>query len=257
MKKQPKLILVGAGPGDPELITLKGLRAIQNADAVLYDALVSEELLQHAPAGCPKVYVGKRYGQPSMPQNEINELTAAHAFRYGTVVRLKGGDPFIFGRATEEIDFAEGLGIETEVVPGLSSLTSVPAAAKIALTQRGISRGFKVITATTTAEELSDNIRCAAKCDETVVVLMGMNKLQTITKIFSASGKGKLPVAVVQNGTTSNEKIIFGKIDDIVAKVSEAGSGSPGLIIIGETVAWSHKYYTVIEKNLEHLTALA
>ncbi len=256
MKKQPKLILVGAGPGDPELITLKGLKAIEHADAILYDALVSEELLKYAPANCVKLYVGKRFGQPSLPQQKISELIAKHALSYGTVVRLKGGDPFVFGRATEEIDYAEQAGIEVEVIPGLSSVTAVPAAAKIAITQRGISRGFRVITATTSAEELSENINCAAKCDETVVILMGMNKLPLIAKIFSGNGKGQVPVAVIQNGTLPEEKIIFGKVDDIASKVERANLGSPGLIIIGETVAWSHKYLALIESNLEGVAEL-
>lgn len=256
MKKQPKLILVGAGPGDPELITLKGLKAIEQADAILYDALVSEELLKYAPANCIKLYVGKRFGQPSLPQQKINELIAEHAFSYGSVVRLKGGDPFVFGRATEEIDYAEQVGIEVEIIPGLSSVTAVPAAAKIAITQRGISRGFRVITATTSAEELSDNINCAAKCNETVVILMGMNKLPLITEIFAANGKAKLPVAVIQNGTLPQEKIIFGTVNDIAAKVEQAKAGAPGLIIIGETVAWSHKYPELIENNLEAIAEL-
>jgi uroporphyrin-III C-methyltransferase len=256
MKKQPKLILVGAGPGDPELITLKGLKAIEKADAILYDALVSEELLKYAPATCVKVYVGKRYAQPSLPQQKINELIVEHALAYGTVVRLKGGDPFVFGRATEEIDAAEAAGIEVEIVPGLSSVTAVPAAAKIAITQRGISRGFRVITATTSAEELSDNIHCAAKCNETVVILMGINKLPLIAEIFAATGKGQVPVAVVQNGTLPEEKIIYGKVDDIAAKVQQAQLGSPGLIIIGETVSWSTAYLETIQKEIQPLVEL-
>lgn len=256
MKKQPKLILVGAGPGDPELITLKGLKAIEKADAILYDALVSEKLLNYAPATCVKVYVGKRYAQPSLPQQKINELIVEHALAYGTVVRLKGGDPFVFGRATEEIDVAEAAGIEVEIVPGLSSVTAVPAAAKIAITQRGISRGFRVITATTSAEELSDNIHCAAKCNETVVILMGINKLPLIAEIFTATGKGQVPVAVVQNGTLPEEKIIYGKVDDIAAKVQQAQLGSPGLIIIGETVSWSTAYLETIQKEIQPLVEL-
>lgn len=253
MSNLPKLILVGAGPGDPELITLKGLKAIRNAKVILYDALVSEELLDHAPTSCVKKYVGKRYGEASLPQEEINRIIIEYALKYGEVVRLKGGDPFIFGRATEEIDYAESFGMETEVIPGLSSVTAVPAAAKIALTQRGVSRGFRVITATTSNEQLSENILCAAKCNETVVVLMGMNKLKVIAEVFSFSGKSHLPVAVIKSGTTRNEKVILGTVADIVAKVGEGGLGSPGLIVIGETVAWTGKKILEAEEKLTQL----
>ncbi|MCW5907666.1 MAG: uroporphyrinogen-III C-methyltransferase [Chitinophagales bacterium] len=253
MSHTPKLILVGAGPGDPELITLKGLKAIRSAKVILFDALVSEELLDYAPASCIKKYVGKRYGEASLPQEEINRLIIEYALEYGEVVRLKGGDPFVFGRATEEIDFAESFGMETEIIPGLSSVTAVPAAAKIALTQRGVSRGFRVITATTSDEQLSENILCAAKCNETVVVLMGMNKLKVIAEVFSANGKDKLPVAVIQSGTTRSEKIILGRIDNIVSKVNEAQAGSPGIIVIGETVAWTAKKTSEAEAKLSQL----
>lgn len=253
MSHTPKLILVGAGPGNPELITLKGLKAIRSAKVILFDALVSEELLDYAPASCIKKYVGKRYGEASLPQEEINRLIIEYALEYGEVVRLKGGDPFVFGRATEEIDFAESFGMETEIIPGLSSVTAVPAAAKIALTQRGVSRGFRVITATTSDEQLSENILCAAKCNETVVVLMGMNKLKVIAEVFSANGKDKLPVAVIQSGTTRSEKIILGRIDNIVSKVNEAQAGSPGIIVIGETVAWTAKKTSEAEAKLSQL----
>lgn len=235
---RPKLTLVGAGPGDPELITLKGLKAIQNADSILYDALVSEELLKYAPEHCVMQYVGKRYGQPSMKQDEINELIVQFAFKYGNVVRLKGGDPFIFGRAPEEIQCAENFDIEVEVVPGLSSATAVAASNKIALTQRGVSRGFRVITGTISESELNEDLITAAHSGETTVILMGMNKLQLITELFSTFGKADLPVAIIQNGTLPNEKVVMGLVKDIYAKAQEEQIKSPAVIVIGESVEW-------------------
>ena len=134
---EPKLILVGAGPGDPELISVKGLKALQAADVVMYDALVSEELLQHAP-NAVKVFCGKRAGTHYMKQDEINRQIVEHAERYGTVVRLKGGDPFIFGRGQEELEYAEKHGIPTAIIPGISSATALATSRKIPLTKRGI-----------------------------------------------------------------------------------------------------------------------
>jgi len=240
--KQPKLILVGAGPGDPELITLKGIKAIEQADAILYDALANEELLEYAPTQCVKIFVGKRYGQPSMKQEEINELIVSTAFHFGTVVRLKGGDPFIFGRATEEIEYAETFGIETDVVPGLSSATAIPALHKIALTQRGVSRGFRVITGTLSETELNEDLINAANSNETTVILMGMNKLPLITELFGAFGKGELPAAIIQNGSMPDEKIVTGLVKNIADKAKKEKISTPAIIIIGESVNWRNAF---------------
>lgn len=250
--KEPKLILVGAGPGDPELITLKGIKALQNADAILYDALANDELLQYAQPHCVKIFVGKRYGQPSMKQDEINELIVSTAFHFGTVVRLKGGDPFIFGRATEEIDYAEIFGIETEVVPGLSSATAIPALHKIALTQRGVSRSFRVITGTLSDTELNDDLISAANSGETTVILMGINKLHLITELFSAFGQGELPVAIIQNGSLPDEKLITGLVKNIAAKAKREKIGSPAIIVIGESVNWRNTLAKVKSNTIKN-----
>jgi uroporphyrin-III C-methyltransferase len=250
---KPKLTLVGAGPGDPELITLKGLKAIRNADSILYDALVSEELLKHAPAHCVMQYVGKRYGQHSMQQEEINQLRVEFAFKYGNVVRLKGGDPFIFGRAPEEIHHAETFDIDVEVIPGLSSATAVAASNKIALTQRGVSRGFRVITGTISESELNEDLITAAHSGETTVILMGMNKLQLITELFSTFGKADLPVAIIQNGTMPNQKVVTGLVKDIYAKAKEEQIKSPAVIVIGESVEWRKAFSKVtVEIETKH-----
>jgi uroporphyrin-III C-methyltransferase len=166
--KQPHLTLVGAGPGDPEMITLKAINAFNAADIVLYDALVSDEILKLIPEHIPSLSVGKRAGAHSHAQDDINELIVEFAYLYGNVVRLKGGDPFVFGRATEEIEFAAKHGIETTVVPGISSAIAVPASAGIPLTARGISESFWVVTGTTMKGAISSDIKLAAQSSATL-----------------------------------------------------------------------------------------
>ncbi len=232
----PRLTLVGAGIGDPELLTLKGLRALQNAGAVLYDALVSEELLAYAPLEAPLVFVGKRRGYKAYGQDEINRLIVELARTHGHVVRLKGGDPFVFGRGFEEIEYAEAEGIPTEYVPGVSSAIAVAGMAGIPVTYRDLSRSFWVVTATTSDGSLSPDIRQAAASDATVVVLMGLSKLPEIAAEFEKAGKGKLPVAVLQNGSLPTAHSVFGTVKSIVQKVETEGIGSPAVIVLGEVV---------------------
>jgi uroporphyrin-III C-methyltransferase len=214
--KNPKLILIGAGPGDPSLITVKGAEALKKADVVLYDALVHPELLTHTKKSVVKIFVGKRAGKESMEQQEINQLAVESAFGFGTVVRLKGGDPFIFGRGYEEIDYARKFGIEIEVIPGVSSSTGLTALQQIPLTTRGINDGFWVITGSTSEKKLSDDLKVAVKTDATVVILMGFKKLDQIVALYQKHGKNDLPVAIIQNGSFENEKIALGTVDTII-----------------------------------------
>lgn len=233
---QPKLSVVGAGIGDPELITLKAVRALQSADAVLYDALVNEELLNYAPPDAARVYVGKRRGEKAFTQEEINERIVAYAHCCGHVVRLKGGDPFVFGRGLEEMQYAQSQGIPVEYIPGVSSAIAGAGAAGIAVTTRGTSRGFWVLTATTDTGDLNPEIFSAAETDATVVILMGFAKIADIALAFKAAGKSDLSVAVIQNATLPTQREVFGTIADISEKVSESGIGSPAVIVIGEVV---------------------
>lgn len=237
-QKQPRLTLVGAGPGDVDLITLKAIKALQQADVVLYDALVNPELLQHAPAEAPKLFVGKRAGAHSLKQEEINELIVESAFAYGHVVRLKGGDPFVFGRGYEELAHADKYNIPTAVVPGISSAIAVPELQQIPLTIRGVNESFWVITGTTKTGEISADIHLAAQSSASVIILMGMGKLAQILEIFSATGKAHTPVAVIQNGSLPDEKIVFGNVHNIVERVETKGVGAPAIIIIGEVVSY-------------------
>jgi len=247
MIKHPKLTLIGAGPGDPELITLKGIRALATADVVLYDALISNELLKFASANAKKVFVGKRAGDHAYTQQQINDLIVDFAFHYGHVVRLKGGDPFVFGRGYEEIYHAESYNIQTEVIPGISSSIAVPELQKIPLTSRGVSESFWVITATNTKGELSGDIYKAARTDATVIVLMGTRKLAEIVKVYEAAGKRDWPVAVIQNGSLPGQKIAIGIMETILEVVEEKKVGGPAVIIIGEVVAEHPEFHRIRE----------
>jgi len=235
--KEPKITLVGAGPGDPELLTIKGANALKTADVILYDALVNEGVLEYANPEAIKVYVGKRSGEHSYGQDAINKLMVDYALNYGHVVRLKGGDPFVFGRGYEELDFAAGYSIPVAVIPGLSSSISVPGLQQIPVTHRGLSESFWVVTGTTSSGMISNDLYEAARSKATVVILMGLGKLKEIVKLYQNEGKHQLPVAVIQSGSTENEKLAIGVVDTIVELVEEKGIKAPALMVFGEVVS--------------------
>ncbi|MEL6660558.1 MAG: uroporphyrinogen-III C-methyltransferase [Bacteroidota bacterium] len=230
--QKAKITLVGAGPGDPELLTLKGLRAIQSADVILYDSLANPVLLEHNPYA-KKVFVGKRKGWQRYSQEQINQLILDFArFNYH-VVRLKGGDPMVFGRAMEEISTAREAGIEVEVIPGISSYSGMAAYHQLPLTQRGISRSFWVLTGTNKDGQLSTDIAVAATSSATVIVLMGMSKLSEIVDLFAQHKPNDYPVSIVQNATRPEARVLSGQLDNIVALNAIAQLGSPGLLVFG------------------------
>lgn len=233
----PRLTLVGAGPGDPDLLTIKGLKALQTADVVLYDALANDELLQHVPAHVPRIFVGKRAGSHYLRQEDTNRLIVDCAFQYGHVVRLKGGDPYIFGRGHEEQKYAEKAGVPTTVVPGISSAYAVPALQSIPLTRRGVSESFWVITGTTRSGKLSRDVSLAAQSTATVVILMGISKLQEIQKVFEDHGKQDTPVAIIQNGSLPEERVGLGQVHSMEAMAKRNQLGAPAIIVIGDVVA--------------------
>ncbi len=242
---EPRITLVGAGPGDPELITMKGIKALNQAKVVLYDALVHEDLLDHAPEDSLKIFVGKRVGVCQMSQEKINETLVASALTYGNVVRLKGGDPFVFGRGHEELEYSKANGIKVDIIPGVSSSIAVPELQHIPITRRGINESFWVITATTKKHELSKDISAAARSEATVVVLMGTRKLKEICKVYRSESKSDLPIAIIQDGTYSTEKIVLGTIDDIEEKAMKSKISSPAVIVIGEVVRLHPDYKDV------------
>ena len=235
-EKKPRLTLVGAGPGDHELITVKGAKALKDATVILYDALIDPKIFEYASPRVIRRFVGKRCGLHTYSQEEINEMIVSYALTYGHVVRLKGGDPFVFGRGYEELAYAGSFGIETEVIPGVTSATSLPALKKIPLTTRGLNESFWVLTGTTADRKISNDIFLAAQTNATVVILMGLKKLDEITNIYKEAGKKDLPVAVIVNGSLPNEQFITGTISDIQLKMSECDIHGPALILIGEAV---------------------
>jgi len=249
---KPTLTLVGAGPGNGELITLKGIRALQKADAVLYDDLANAELLDFAPGTALTHYVGKRAGQAGYSQDEINALIVQLALEHGHVVRLKGGDPHVFGRGYEEGEYARRFGIGCEVVPGVSSCIAVPASQGIPVTSRGVSESFWVITGTTRHSELSDDLRLAVQSKATVVVLMGMNKLPEICAMYCDAGRSHVPMAVVQNGTRPDERCVVGQVWNMPQLVAEQGIGTPAVLIIGEVVTLHPAYVAACMQSVGH-----
>ena len=231
-----KLILIGAGPGAPDLITYRGLKVLQKARVILYDALVNEEIFSFANESAIKICVGKRGGKPSFKQSEINRLIVFYAAIYGEVVRLKGGDPFIFGRGLEEVVFAKRNGLEVSVVPGISSATGLTALQQISLTQRGIADGVWVITATKQLRQFNIDVELAAQSNSTVVILMGVKKIPQIVASFKKFNKSDLPVMIIQDGSGEKEKVLYTEIGELELQVIENEIQPPAIIVIGETL---------------------
>lgn len=236
MKKiSPKITLVGAGPGDPDLLTLKGLKALRAAKVVVYDALVDERLLLEAPHAV-HVFAGKRLGYKKFSQTDINQLLVNHALVHGSVVRLKGGDSFVFGRGWEELEFARKHGVSVEVIPGLSSAISVPALANIPVSHRDLTRSFYVVTGTLSNGAFNTEIEQAAQLNTTLVILMGLNQLEHIVTAFTKAGKSETAIAIISNGSLSAQNKVQGRIDSILGILEATNIESPALIVVGVVV---------------------
>ena len=235
LEPQPRLTVVGAGPGDPELITLKAIKAIASAQAVLYDALVDKSLLEHCSETCEQIYVGKKPGE-SHSQAAINELIVEKAYALGHVVRLKGGDPFVFGRGQEEIEYARSFGLLTGYVPGISSSYAAAGAADIPLTVRGVNESFWVMTGTKSDGSLSEDLKLGLQSSATLVILMGMNKLGEIAALCQEFGKGEISAAIIQNGTMVNQRIGISTAAKLENLAKKEDLRNPAIIVIGEVV---------------------
>jgi uroporphyrinogen III methyltransferase/synthase len=231
--------LVGAGPGDPGLITVRGLELLRRADVVVYDRLVHPRLLDEAPRA-RRIFAGKAAGRHALAQERINALLVTHARRGRRVVRLKGGDPFVFGRGGEEALALARAGVPFEVVPGVTSAVAAPAAAGIPLTHRGLAASFTVVTGHEEAcrrESSVDWARLAGAAD-TLVVLMGVGALPRITRALVAHGRSPAtPVALVRWGTTDLQETLVGRLDDIAARAARARLEPPVVAVIGDVVA--------------------
>lgn len=229
-----QVTLVGAGPGDPELITVKGLARLRTADVVLYDRLVGDALLKEVPVGATLIDVGKIPGVERNSQSEINRQLVTQALLGKAVVRLKGGDPLVFGRGSEEIDACREAGIAVEVIPGISSALAAPAMAGIPVTLRGIARSFTVITAHAKTGELPDYDFDALARMETLVVLMGLRTLDALAKkLIDAGLSAETPVATIANATMPQQEIVTGSLSKIAGNVRAAGLAAPVVTVIG------------------------
>lgn len=233
--------LVGAGPGDPELLTLRGLRLLRQADAVVYDALVGRELLAFARPEARLIDVGKRDSRHTLPQSEINALLVALAHEGASVVRLKGGDPFVFGRGGEEALALATSGISFEVVPGVTSGTSVPACAGIPVTHRDLARSVTFFTAHTSGDGTDDiDYEVLARIKGTLVAFMGLGRIGQVARaLISAGCRADLPTAIVAHGTTARQVVVRGTLLDIADRAAEARLEAPALVVIGEVVRLS------------------
>lgn len=234
-----KVVLVGAGPGDTGLLTLKGEKYIKQADCLVYDRLSSPEFLSMAKAGCELIYVGKENHNHVMKQDAINELLYEKSKYHELVVRLKGGDPYVFGRGGEEALYLVDRNVEVEVVPGVSSSVAALAAAGIPITHRGIAKGFQVITAHSRKDEEAD-IDYSLLTDETItcVFLMGLAHVKSIAAgLMKAGRRADTPAAVISNGTLAAQRKCIGTLADIGEKIEEAKLTSPAIIVVGDVVS--------------------
>ena len=230
-----RVILVGAGPGDPELITVRGARALAEADVVVFDRLVATGLLELAPSA-ERLYVGKEPGRSATPQQEIERILVARALAGDIVVRLKGGDPFVFGRGGEEVSACVDAGVPCEVVPGVSSAVAAPAAAGIPVTHRGVARSFAVVTGSTAHGE-DVNLASIATATDTLVVLMAAGRLKRTCEDLIAAGRPPdQPAAIVQWSWTPDQRCVSGTLADLPLLAEAASIGPPATLVVG-TVA--------------------
>ncbi|TCI04746.1 uroporphyrinogen-III C-methyltransferase [Corallincola luteus] len=241
--------LIGAGPGDPGLLTIKALIRLQQADVVMYDYLVSEEIMSLVPAHVEKVCVGKRAGNHSVPQGEINLLMAERAVNGDKVVRLKGGDPFIYGRGGEELELLVEKGVPFEVVPGITAASGCAAYAGIPLTHRDYAQTAMFITGHRQQGGAELDWQILAKSSHTLVIYMGVLRSQDIQQALIAHGRDETtPFVIVERGTTPRQRVVKGQLYQLAEIVADAEVGSPALIIIGEVVALADKLAWFSEK---------
>lgn len=231
-----RVYLTGAGPGDIELMTVKALRVVKEADVIIYDRLANPEILEEAKSGCEFVYVGKEDGRHIMPQDDINEVIYQNALKHENVVRLKGGDPFVFGRGGEEAIYLLERGIKFDIIPGITSAISGPAYAGIPVTHRGVSVSFRVVTGHESPHKKESQIPWETfKTDDTIVFLMGLHNLPKISKKLIEIGKASdYPVAVISKGTTKEQSVVIGTLENIVEKAKDVPT--PALIVVGKVV---------------------
>lgn len=251
MANKGKVYIMGAGPGDLELLTLKGKRAIEEADCIVYDRLINPRILDFAKSDAEMIYLGKGNTEGGVIQDEINKTIVNKALEGKIVARVKGGDPFVFGRGGEEIQSLFDNGISFEVIPGITSSISVPAYAGIPVTHRGIARSFHVFTGHTMEDGSWHNFEAIAKLEGTLVFLMGIKTLPVIVKDLVKNGKDpKTPVAIIEKGATANQRVTVGTLENIIEKANERKIVPPAITIIGEVVNLRETFKWFEDKNL-------
>lgn len=251
MANKGKVYIMGAGPGDLELLTLKGKRAIEEADCVVYDRLINPRILDFAKKDAEMIYLGKGNTEGGVIQDEINRTIVTKALEGKTVARVKGGDPFVFGRGGEEIQSLFDNGISFEVIPGITSSISVPAYAGIPVTHRGVARSFHVFTGHTMEDGTWHNFEAIAKLEGTLVFLMGIKTLPIIVSDLVKNGKDpKTPVAIIEKGATADQRVTVGTLENIIEKSKERKIVPPAITIIGEVVNLRETFKWFEDKNL-------
>lgn len=236
--------LVGAGPSDRKLLTLRGKELIEQANVLIYDRLVSEDIISLANSECKMINVGKSSGKHSVPQDEINQIILKESQENDLVVRLKGGDPFLFGRGAEELELLAQNNIEYEIVSGVTSAISVPAFAGIPVTHRDFASSVHIITGHKKKDEPLDiDFELYSKIDGTLVFLMGLSSIEFIVSNLLSNGKDeKTLVAVIENGTRENQRQVLGTLSEIVDKVKSFDIKSPAIIVVGDVCTLMTKY---------------
>jgi uroporphyrin-III C-methyltransferase/precorrin-2 dehydrogenase/sirohydrochlorin ferrochelatase/uroporphyrin-III C-methyltransferase len=239
MNKVAKVYLVGTGPGDPELLTVKAFRLLQNADVVIYDRLVSEAILEQIPTGVSRIYVGKKTGNHIVPQDEINRLLINLADGHRSIVRLKGGDPFIFGRGSEEALLLAKQGIEFEVVPGITAASACSSYAGIPLTHRGLAQGVQIVTGHSQANQpLALDWNALADDNKTIVIYMGLANIELISsKLIEAGLDADTPSAAIRNGTTARQQRVLSTLSMLAIDSKKAMLQPPVIFVIGKVVS--------------------
>lgn len=243
MKNPAKIYLVGTGPGDPDLLTVKALRLLQTADVVIYDRLISDAILQQIPSGVTRIYVGKKTGNHSLPQEEINQLLFKLAEGQRKIVRLKGGDPFVFGRGSEEALWLAQHHIPFEIVPGITAASACATYAGIPLTHRGLAQGVQIITGHSQANQpLELDWQALADAGKTIVVYMGLANIELITqKLLEAGLATDTPAAAIENGTTAQQQRIVSTLGELAKVTREADLQPPVIFVMGQVVKLAHQ----------------
>jgi uroporphyrin-III C-methyltransferase len=244
MRKKGKVFICGAGPGDPKLITIRAMEVLNNCDVVLYDRLVCKEIIDQIPVKSEKIYVGRSVGDSTTHQNITNDLMVEYAKNGKRVVRLKGGDPFIFGRGAEEAEYLFKHNIQFEIIPGITSAIGSAAYAGIPLTHRRFASSIAIVTGHEDPKKRESTVKwdTLAKTVNTIVILMGVEKLEYIShKLIKAGMSKESDVAIIENGTTKKQRIVKGNLSNIVEKAQEKEMKSPAIIIIGKVVSLQEK----------------